>query len=70
MEKEKSHLVKGKMVQQIGYKKLAALLDDNGKNQLIEIIKSGAVCELTQKQILSNNAQTVTVKFYFLPNGS
>lgn len=70
MEKEKSHLVKGKMVQQIGYKKLAALLDDNGKNQLIEIIKSGAVCELTQKQILSNDTQTITVKFYFLPNGS
>jgi hypothetical protein len=65
MEKEKLGLVKGKMDSEVGYKKLAALLDDSGKNQLIEIIKSGSVCELRQQQILSNGAHTMTVKFYF-----
>jgi hypothetical protein len=66
MEKEKSHLVKGKMIQKVGYKKLKALLDEYGKNQIIEIINLGAVCELREQQVLDNGAQTITIKFYFL----
>jgi|GEM_PF-5842364 hypothetical protein len=65
MKPEKKELTKGKMIQQAGYKKLAALLDESGKNRLIDIIKSGAVCELRERQHLSNGAQTVTVKIYF-----
>ena len=49
MKPEKKELTKGKMIQQAGYKKLAALLDESGKNRLIDIIKSGAVCEFLRE---------------------
>lgn len=65
MKPENKSLVKGKMVQEVEYKKLAALLDSEGKNTLIKIIESGAVCELRQQQKLSNGAETMTVKIYF-----
>ncbi|MCB2023148.1 MAG: hypothetical protein KDG44_20290 [Burkholderiaceae bacterium] len=66
---ENMNLTKGKMVYQERYRKLAACLTDEGKNQIIEIIKSGAVCEITQRQVLSNEVETITIKFYF-PQGS
>lgn len=66
MKPEDKSLVKGKVTQEVGYKKLAALLDDKGKRSLIEIIESGAVCELKQQQVLDNRAQTMTIKVYFL----
>lgn len=68
MKSENASIVKGKMAQEVGYKKLAALLDDKGKKGLIKIIESGAVCELRQQQVLSNGAQTMTVKIYFNAN--
>lgn len=67
MKPENKDLTKGKMAAQVGYKKLAALLDDDGKGTLIRIVKNGAVCEVRERQVLSNGAQTITVKFYFDP---
>jgi hypothetical protein len=67
---ENKNLVKGKMAEEVGYKKLAVLLDNEAKQKLIDIINNVSVCELRQKQILSDGTHTVTVKFYFPPNGS
>jgi len=69
MKSEDKTLLKRKMEHQADYKKKAALLDDIGKQQLIDLILGGAVCELQQKQILEGEpeAQTLTIKFYFNP---
>lgn len=69
MKAEDETLLKRKMKAQMGYKKHAALLDDSGKQQLIELIQNGAVCELQQTQVLGGTpeAHTYAIKFYFKP---
>lgn len=69
MKKENKKLLKEKMSAQVGYKKQAALLDENGKQSLIDIINSGAICEIREKQLLQEDGhQTITIKFYFDEN--
>lgn len=70
MKAENKALLKGKMSKRIVYKKLAALLDGEGKRQLFDIIKSGAICELKEQEALDDGAQTMTIKFYFDPKQS
>ncbi len=67
MKREDKTLLKGKMTQRVIFKPRKALFDESGKNQLIQIIQEGAICELKEKQILNNGAQTITIKFYFKP---
>lgn len=65
MKKENKELLKRKMESEIGYKPKTALCNEVGKNDLIDIIKSGAICEVQKQQILRGGGQTMTVKFYF-----
>ncbi|MCF8247279.1 MAG: hypothetical protein K9J37_19690 [Saprospiraceae bacterium] len=70
MKKEDISILKGKMSHQVSYKKQKALLNDSGKKNIVEIINEGAICELREKQILDNRAQTITIKIYFKPTES
>lgn len=67
MKPEDKTLLERKMQAQMGYKKHAALLDDSGKQQLIRLIRNGAICELQQTQVLDGTpeAHTLTIKIYF-----
>mgnify|MGYP001583459041 FL=1 len=55
------------MESEVGYKPKAALCNELGKNDLIQIIKNGAICEIQKQQCLRGGGQTMTVKFYFEP---
>ena len=55
------------MDSEVGYKPKHCLLDESGKNTLIGIINSGAICELQKQQILQGGGETMTIKFYFEP---
>ena len=67
MKSENKQLLKRKMDSEVGYKPKHCLLDESGKNTLIGIINSGAICELQKQQILQGGGETMTIKFYFEP---
>lgn len=64
-KKENKQLLKRKRSSEVGYKPKHCLLDDSGKDTLVEIINNGAICELQKQQILEGGGQTMTIKFYF-----
>ena len=67
MKPDDMTLIKGKMEQQVGYKKNAMFLDEQGKQNIIRLLENGSPGEVQQQQVLDTGVQTVTIKIYFKP---